>query len=130
MRRGGYLSERYQLRLVESGSVSGFGLRVPFPRRTLQMPSVREPTVGSRKGITAQADRDDLVDLGAAVQVGREGLVDRSATDPAVVFLCQYATAELVTFVSVGSSRVGHGSVVFVEVASRFGFDRQRSPTQ
>jgi len=30
----------------------------------LQMPSVRESTVGSRKWITAQADGHDLVDFG------------------------------------------------------------------
>lgn len=81
----------------------------------LQMWSVREPTVGARKRITAERDRDDLVDrlrhrVGLAcerVNVG-QGLVHFEATDSARGFLGVDPAGELSAAVPVCLTWVRH----------------------
>jgi hypothetical protein len=144
-------------KLVMSSDVADF--RQPVALGTSECPgrrglgctgwSVRESTVGSRERITALADGDDLVNLGAhrvrhtartlVVHAARgvgaehqaERLVDPTCTQPAVVFLGQDAGPDLIASMTVGSTGVAHrpstSRLNSSKLASISGSNRRRS---
>jgi hypothetical protein len=67
-----------------------------------------EPAVLPVEWVSAETDRDHLVDLGRARLSMRQRLVDLATTDPAVRLFGQDAAAELVASVTVGATRVSH----------------------
>src|SRR5690606_28625637 len=94
----------HHARDVLSGSGLALGLRVPLPRRTLQMPSVRETAVVSRERITAQRDGHDLINLGRAGVGSLESRIDGLTAQPAVGLLGQHAASYLVAPMAISSA--------------------------
>lgn len=103
-----------RLRRVPDSPLSGGGAGEPrhlwghrLVSSSLVADAVCQVDVGAVQRVAAGRHRDDLIDLwgermGGASQV----FVDRLATDPTAVFLCQHSPGQLVSGVPVGAARV------------------------